>query len=721
MPSLHAFRAWQLALAVLLLAAGAAPAFAQSMTLVGTPNNNAHRGSIGHVTANVPVILRHVSVRAHDVGSTTVELWYNLSTATPGDANWIYAGAAILNFTSTGALIAIPINLDLYLSAGQVIGVCTVSSNTTISVGYANATGIDLTDGNMTISGSIGSGGDYFPGSLPPLNPVGVPRVFSGAVHYDLISDPDIDIEHTGHSLGHMARRVVDLISIPAAARTLTFQLQNEGASTLNLTPPFNVGITSGTFASGPSVTYGGPTAIGAGTTQNFTVDMTPNAGTFSFTVTIASDDPDEANSVIQVIGTATAGSAAELDVLVGGASVAHKGFDSIGTIGTGVAQMRTIVLENNGNATLLLGPAPIFTTVVNAGTFSSAPTVISPGGTSSIAAGSSMTASLHFTPSATGLIDITVLIASSDADEDPYTFRVLATVTSAAPELDCDLESTAIAHSGTRDIGSIGATPQSLALDMHNTGSAPLTLGPVPIFTVTVNSGTFSIGPTVNYAGGTTIAASATESATIDFTTSGSGAFSFTVSIANDDANESPYVFAVTGTSAGPQPEFDVSVNSTPVADAGTIDVGSLFTGSSSSVPINLANTGAAALTLGPAPIFTVTVNSGGFSVAPSVTYTGPTSIAASTSENASLVFTLNLVGAFSVTVSIANDDADESPYVITITGTATIPPTVGGGSGGGCCTTAVPDQVASNAVLLTWLLAFVGVGLVMLRRRRA
>ena len=110
----------------------------------------------------------------------------------------------------------------------------------------------------------------------------------------------------------------------------------------------------------------------------------------------------------------------------------------------------------------------------------------------------------------------------------------------------------------------------------------------------------------------------------TITFDPAAAGLRSATVTIANDDSDEDPYVFNIEGT--GTAPEIDVSGmglsilgdgSNTP-APADDTDFGSITVASGSVMhTFTISNTGSASLTLSGAPVVMLGgTNSGDFSV---------------------------------------------------------------------------------------------------------
>ncbi len=204
----------------------------------------------------------------------------------------------------------------------------------------------------------------------------------------------------------------------------------------------------------------------------------------------------------------------------------------------------------------------------------------------------------------------------------------------------------------------------------IQNTGSDPLNI----TVTTTTNLGVFSVTTTptspVAAGGSTTVGITFNAPAT-------AGVTNATVFIFNDDSDENPYQFAVTGEAIlSPNPEINVTGNGISIIGNGTntpnttdgTDFGSISSGNSSSEQIFvIENQGGVPLTIGAAfttnPDFAITT-----------TPTGP--IAAGGSTNIGITYTAGAAGVSNATLFISNGDADENPYQINLTGTSVAPP---------------------------------------------
>jgi len=227
-------------------------------------------------------------------------------------------------------------------------------------------------------------------------------------------------------------------------------------------------------------------------------------------------------------------------------------------------------------------------------------------------------------------------------------------------------------------DFGSVVAAPGnfvSRTFTIANTGSADLNLtGALPrvqISGANVSDFTVLVPPasSISPGGATTF--------TVHFHPDAPGLHTATFSIANDDADENPYEFAVQGTGTGAA-EMDVLGNAVSVVDgdvtpssADHTDFGSadISTGSVDRV-FTIANLGNVSLNLtGSSKVQITGANAADFSV----TVQPSSPVAASGNTTFTVHFDPSATGLRSATISIANDDADENPYDFVIQGTGT------------------------------------------------
>lgn len=537
-------------------------------------------------------------------------------------------------------------------------------------------------------------------------------------LYYTAGGDPEINvIRPAGTSIASGATDNVGNLTTGVASQ-VSWTVENQGSTNnLNVSgisaAPSGVGNCNVTGA--PTLNPASPVAPGAN--ASFTVDITPTSvGAFEFTITISNDDANEGTYTIIVQGTGT--TPPEIDIQRPAAtSIADGGTDTVSGTAASVATNLTYTVANQGGADLLLsGGTPVTVSTLNNCTAS---VTSQPAGT--VAGSATTTFVVSVTPGTAGAWSFTLQAASNDANENPYDINVSGTA-SAAPQPEIDLQrpaGTSLADGGTDTVwGTVAATPLNVTWVIENQGSAalgltgatPVTVTPVSNCTVSVTTqpaATVSIGATTNFI--------------VSVTASAAGAWSFTMAIANDDADENPYNLTVSGSAqATAAPEIDVLRGAVSIADGGTDTMTNTGT-APFNVTYTIFNQGAQALNLtGTAGSEVVVSGTSNCSVV--VTQPAATSLASGVGTTFMLAITPSAAGGFSFDLSIANDDANENPYNFAFSGNTTTGGGTslgiggGGGGGGGGCTAATN----TGWPLLVLLATLAGL-FAMLRLRRA
>ncbi len=207
----------------------------------------------------------------------------------------------------------------------------------------------------------------------------------------------------------------------------------------------------------------------------------------------------------------------------------------------------------------------------------------------------------------------------------------------------------------GKYDFGTaLLGTPVFKTFTVENTGNADLTLTePITLpegFTLSKSFGSTTVTPS--------------DSTTFEVQLNDAlGTFEGTLSFANNDSDENPYAFTISGTvKPRPEPEIAVSCDSADVPDGGSLSFGEVIIGNPVTKTFTISNSGTAALTVGfthPTP--------DGFNVVGAF----PDTIAVGESAEFQLRLTAAAVGTFNGEFQFDTNDSDENPYQITLTGT--------------------------------------------------
>jgi len=196
-----------------------------------------------------------------------------------------------------------------------------------------------------------------------------------------------------------------------------SFAIENTGTSILNIT---NITSSSADFTVTSSIT-----SIATGITETFEVTLSgANVGTFNTTITVESDDTDEALFDFSVIGTIEPPPAPEINVFLGSGNTAPAINDAQPepiNVGTGMLEndfTQTFAIENTG--TFVLNVSSISITGTDYTVNSSI---------SAIAVGTTETFDVILSAATPGIFDAIVTITSNDLDEGEFTFSITGTI----------------------------------------------------------------------------------------------------------------------------------------------------------------------------------------------------------------------------------------------------------------------------------------------------
>lgn len=396
-------------------------------------------------------------------------------------------------------------------------------------------------------------------------------------------------------------------------------------------------------------------------------------------------------------------------------------------TLGSPVASVSSSA--NLSAGMVVAGPFPAGTSIVSISgtsvTFSSAATATAaaqslayyPAGTttlnpfqltgtlpSSVAAGASATVTVSYAPTAAGTHSMVLRFNNNDSNENPYSITVTgsATASTTAPEISVFIGTAAQPINSTLDFGTIArGTAATKDFVIRNTGTANLTISNV-ITTIAPTGSGSNNPPAFSWqiiAGSNTVAPAGSATVRVTFRPGAlSTSYSSAYRINNNDSDENPYGFTLTGSSLATDSEISVSHNGADLPSNGTINwsapvaVGSMVTKS-----YTITNTGTAALAF---TSWTVTPATGSYpnTTIPPFYISGIVpSLAPGASATLSVVYRPVLVSAAdNWVVTMTNSDADEGLYKIHLTGSSmasTTPSEVGISLGG--------TEIASGAAL--------------------
>ena len=318
------------------------------------------------------------------------------------------------------------------------------------------------------------------------------------------------------------------------------------------------------------------------------------------------------------------------------------------------------VTLSNTGNAALTI------TSIATSANFAESDNCAG-----SVAANSSCTINVTFTPTATGTLNGTLTITDNSNGVAGTTQTVSLTGTGVAPAPVAGISPSSLTFSNQ----SVGTTSASQPVTISNTGNAALNISAVTI------SGTnpSDFAKSADTCTGATVAPNNTCTVSVTFTPSATGSRSASLNF-TDNASNSPQTVSLSGTGAGPV----VSLSAPPTFPSEPIGT------TSPSQTVTLTNTGGASLT------FTAISVTGPFAtVASGTTCSTSSPVGGSASCTVAVTFTPTAAGTASGSLSFS-DNAPGSPQTIALSGTGQ-DFTLAAGSGSPTTVTVAPGSTAS------------------------
>ncbi|MEL6288022.1 MAG: choice-of-anchor D domain-containing protein [Pseudomonadota bacterium] len=480
---------------------------------------------------------------------------------------------------------------------------------------------------------SLGAG-TFTPTTLPEINLVGNGNTISSGDAASVANDTDFGA-----------------LAVASGSDTHTFTIQNTGTGPLTVS---SVTSNSAEFA----VNIAGLSSpIAAGSSGTFTVTFDPAAsGARNATIAIASDDADEGTYTLPMTGTGFAPDIAITSSITGALNDGDT--DAQGNRNAASNTTINYTLENTGTAPLTVTGIPITN---QSNVIASTTTTMFP---FFVPAGTSTVVQVTYSPVVAGPFNFEIDFESNDADENPFDVTVSGSGTG-DPEFTLFSSTTpSVIDDGDTDTqgNRVAGTPVTITYTVNNAaGFDTLNITDIDV----ANESNVTVGVITP----TTLSVppgAATADFTVTYTPTIVGLFSFDLQIANNDPNEDPYNVRVSGTATG-TPEIDESRGGTAIADNGSDAQGNQAAGTAVTLTYTVANTGTD----------TLNVSNIATSGATNVTVGAPSTTTLTVAPGASSTFTIDytptIAGAFDFDIAIASDDADENPYDIAVSGTAT------------------------------------------------
>ena len=493
---------------------------------------------------------------------------------------------------------------------------------------------------------------------------------------------PEISVAETGLGQGDIADggTLGQGTPIAGSATTLTFTVTNSGTADLTLgtatfSHPTNVTVNA--------ISSPGSTTVSPNGTTTFTVKYTPTSpGGFEFDLSFANNDDNENPYDFTITGRAVAPEIAVDEI--GQGPIADGGTLDQGTQTAGFETTLTFTVTNSGDADLMLGTAASSDlTNVNVNSISApGSTTVSPSG--------STTFTVKYSPTSGGAFSFDLSFANNDSDEDPFNLTVAGTAL--APEIEVaetGQKQGDIADGGTLDQGTqTPGTATTLTFTVTNSGNADLTLATAAYDSannVTVNA--------ISSPGSTTVSPSGTTTFTVEYTPNSGGAFSFDLSFSNNDHNENPYNFTVSGEAGAPEIVVEWGSPAQEIGNWGKLAHVNQTAGSETMLNFTVTNSGNADLTLENMKVGSlVNVTNAGLMAQ------GVTTVPPGGETFLAFAYTPIDPGKFSLLISFDTNDSDENPYTVLVVGTALAPEISVSSSEGGAIADGGADAIASK-----------------------
>ena len=289
----------------------------------------------------------------------------------------------------------------------------------------------------------------------------------------------------------------------------------------------------------------------------------------------------------------------------------------------------------------------------------------------------------IRFTPTSVGQKTAVVEIASNDPVNPTYTFTItgLATVESQIQVKSSSFSSAIVMPNGAAASTIYGT---DYGLEAVNGGGIGYYFGVKNLISASADlvvsdavlggadAGQFSID--TNLGNNVSIIPGSDKRITIFYSPTAVGSHTATVTIPTNDPDDNPFVFNIKGEGGHSEIDISSSVNGA-IADGGTDALGTIAAGVVQQITYTIENKGAAPLGI---KNFQPTVT-GSVNVTNLVANNyGNLRIASNSSTTFPVSFRATQAGPFSIDLEVLSDDADETPYNITISGTATGAPEI-------------------------------------------
>lgn len=280
-------------------------------------------------------------------------------------------------------------------------------------------------------------------------------------------------------------------------------------------------------------------TRINGSQTNTLVIQNATSLDEGSYTVVITNDAGEVTTTPVDLTRDETPVSGI---VVLDGGTILSNGVSGIdfGNVASGIkGTAKTLTIRNDGEADL--GSLSVSVSGANSTDF-----IITQPAVTTLASGASTTITVSFKPTATGARSATLLIASNDANDNPFEINLTGTGAKPAPEIVVEQPEKSGLTSGknTKSFGTakVGKKGRALKFTVRNTGSANLTA------IKAVVAGKQAKDFVVTQVTKTSLAPGANTTFTVTFAPTAKGTRKADLKIASNDADENPFVVKLSG-----------------------------------------------------------------------------------------------------------------------------------------------------------------------------
>ncbi|WP_161499353.1 choice-of-anchor D domain-containing protein [Flavipsychrobacter stenotrophus] len=334
-----------------------------------------------------------------------------------------------------------------------------------------------------------------------------------------------------------------------------TFVIKNTGAGALSVSGINITGVNASEYTLIGAPTF--PLTLAANDSQSINIRFAPLAGgSRTATINIVNSDIDESHYDFAVAGNGIDSpevnvTGNSVNIINGDLTPGTANNTDFGAVALGSNNTRTFVIQNLGYGTLSV--AGINFTGVSATDFT---VVGAPSFPIAVAMADSFTVTVRFTPSATGIRSAAIGINTNDADETNYSFAIQGAGTG-TPEINVQGNSTTIfagdvtpGVANNTDFGNVQVgTTRTQNFVIQNTGAGPLSISAITFAGINASEFTLYGAPVFPV----TIPANGNQPIVVQFQPMATATRNAIISIANTDADEATYDFALGGNGLTP------------------------------------------------------------------------------------------------------------------------------------------------------------------------